>query len=100
MVARAGRIFVLLMIIGLVVAGLNISNYGISQLTMEKRGAVLDAEFRNGSLVVTALGKDYVYGGYRNIDYKDFYKLAKEIEDYLQKIWRIFEAVFLYEVGE
>lgn len=100
MAAGWGRFFILLLVISLVVAGLNVSNYGISQLTMEDRGEVLNVRLKDGDIVFTALGKEYVYGDYRNISGQDFYQLAKEIEDYLRKIWRIFQAVFLYDVGQ
>ncbi|SHG85235.1 hypothetical protein SAMN02745221_01107 [Thermosyntropha lipolytica DSM 11003] len=98
MAARAGKIFMVLIIISLLIAGLNVSNYGISQLTMEDRGAVLDVKFEGGDIVFTFLGKEYVFEQYKSRGWEDFYAYWQEIEDYLRKIWRIFEAVFLYEV--
>lgn len=96
--ARTGRWFMVIIVIILVIMGLNLSNHGINQLTMENRGAILDVRLYKGDIVFTALGKDYVYERDKVELKKQVYDLIVGVEKYFHKIWRIFNAVFLYDV--
>lgn len=87
-----------IIVVILVIMGLNLSNHGINQLTMENRGAVLDIKLDKGDIVFTALGKDYVYERGKVELKKEIYELKVGVEKYFYKIWRIFNAVFLYDV--
>ncbi|MBO8159160.1 hypothetical protein [Thermosyntropha sp.] len=96
--ARIDRLFVIIVIVLLVAMGLNISNYGINQLTMEDRGAVIDVEVDEGKLVFTFLGSDYAI----KVDKQEIVSSLKEIiyrvEKHFYRIRHIFEVVFLYDI--
>ncbi|MGR6835409.1 hypothetical protein [Syntrophomonas erecta] len=85
-----------IMVILLTVAGLNVSNQGINQLTLEDRGPVLDIGVSHDHIQVVLAGDEYQWpweGG------KKLMVIAADLwnngVDYLYKIWDIFNIVFL-----
>lgn len=99
MSARKTFILVVLLLITFVL-GLNTSSKGISSLTLDDRGPVLGVSHPdNNKIVMTVMGEKY------DIEYRKLSsatilhqtkKLVIDTQNHLQKIWRIFYAVFLY----
>lgn len=98
MSARKTFILVILLLITFVL-GLNTSSKGISSLTLDDRGPVLGISKSDNKIVVTVMGNKY------DLEYQKLSlgttmhqtrKLALDTTHYVQRIWRIFYAVFLY----
>jgi hypothetical protein len=82
------------------VLGLNTSNKGISSLTLDNRGPVLGISSQdNNKIVMTVMGEKYDIEYIKLASAKTLNQSkqwAIDIIKYVQKIWRIFYAVFLY----
>lgn len=97
---KISRTFLVLVLIMLVVLGLNASNKGINQLTMENREAVigLNVETENPGMFI--MGEKYDLQKDKIIDsVSPWWQKGKNIlvqcREYFSKIWMIFKAVFL-----
>lgn len=99
MSARKTYFLVVLLLITFVL-GLNTSSKGISSLTLDDRGPVLGVSHQHDNkIVMTVMGEKYKieYGKLSSETIlHQTKKLAIDTKNYLQKIWRIFYAVFLY----
>ncbi|MGI5911403.1 MAG: hypothetical protein ACOX6E_02310 [Syntrophomonadaceae bacterium] len=99
------RLYQFIMIIGLfflVIAGLNICNQGISNLTGEERQAILSLSYTKSNISIEAIGESYSYSLDRlpvllSSLVNEGKLLLTETTEYLGKIWDIFDAVFLKE---
>jgi hypothetical protein len=97
----SGRKTFLLVVLLLItfVLGLNTSSKGISSLTMEEQGPVVGLTHDNNKIVLTVMGKSYDVE-YEKLTPGAFLQQTKRLTGdaarYVQKIWRIFYAVFLY----
>lgn len=88
---------ILIGLVMLVILGLNTSNQGINDLTLEERRAILALDYSKGNIKVEALGNSYNYKTVWNELKQQSRNAVKVFNDYLKKVWTIFDAVFLYE---
>lgn len=92
------RFILVLILIYLVIAGLNISNQGINNLSMEDRGPVAGISYDSNNLEMQLMGKEYSHHQLLD-DYAYLVEKGRnemrDVNDYFGKMWRIFKAVFL-----
>jgi hypothetical protein len=86
---------VLLAMVGLIAAGLNISNEGVNQLTGEDRKAVIAVNAINEGISLELLGVEYQYPQLARDAAQWLEYCLYNAMRYVQKIWIIFDAVFL-----
>lgn len=97
---KVSRTLLVLVLIILVVLGLNASNQGINQLTMENRQSVIGLNLKTETPSMLIMGETYDLQGDKIIDcVSPWWQKGKDIlircQEYFSKIWRIFKAVFL-----
>lgn len=99
MISRLYHIIGVIVLLILLVAGLNISNHSLNQLTMNSREPVIGLNFENDKVMVYFLGESYPYSMDKLAE-TDFSIETEEMffatKNYFEKIWKIFKAVFLY----
>lgn len=100
---RFSRIIMVMLVIILVILGLNVSNRGISTLTMEKRGAVLALGFDKDNIGLQVLGKNYQYPRDRltqlnNQLKRQVYQLYYQVKRYPGHFKGVFDAVIVSKV--
>ena len=84
----------------LVILGLNTTSNGISSLTAEERKPVIGLQIENQQIQVLALGQEYSLSR-QDISQtsrgllQDARKQCGACVDYLEKIWTIFNVLFL-----
>jgi len=84
------------MIVALVVVGLNISNESINQLTGETHKAVIALNVDDDIVYLELLGEEYKYVPESvGPAVQSLWEYLDTIRDYLLRIWRIFDTVFL-----
>lgn len=96
---RIGRPLLVIIVFILVVLALNTSNEGIGSLTMENRKPVLGIDRQKDTVNVIFLGENRGLnkdGLSNNVTWRKTYDAVRDGYFYLQRIWRIFYAVFIY----
>ena len=94
---RIYQLFLIGLVLTLVILGLNISNEAINQLTVSQRPPIIDVQASSSQLVFHIAGQQYDLDvdklGQASTVMAGLFDRAVE---YLHKIWRIFQVVFLY----
>lgn len=98
--AKIYRPFMVIGLIILVIMGLNTSNHGINQLTMESRAPVIGLSVDSDDPGVFLLGEKHEIDQDKYIDYISIVWgktkiMLQQVKNYLLRIWIIFKAVFL-----
>lgn len=89
------------LILALVIAGLNISNEGINQLTGKERKAIASVNYGPKNLSLQWLGQEYTYPRERLHELSDILQVQLEgVPDYLSRIGRISSVLILDPVRE
>ncbi|MDD2587165.1 MAG: hypothetical protein PHT79_11945 [Syntrophomonadaceae bacterium] len=96
-ISRALLVLVLIIFVGL---GLNASNQGINQLTMENRESVIGLNLEPETPGMLIMGEKYDLQRDKIIScVSPWWQKGKDIfvrcQEHFSKIWRIFKAVFL-----
>ena len=93
---RIYQLFFVGLVLTLVILGLNISNEAINQLTVSQRPPIIDLQASSSQLVFHIAGQQY------DLDADKLGQagpvmasLFDRVVEYLHKIWRIFQVVFL-----
>ncbi len=98
--SKMKKSLLIIIVLGLVIAGLNISSQGISSLTAEQRKPVLGLQIENQQVNFFALGEEY------HLTREEVSKTGQAIlqearqnygscVDYAKKIWRIFNVLWV-----
>lgn len=92
------KLFLVFMLMILVAAGLNASNQGISNLTLEDRGPIVGWQTDDNHVKVVLLGNDYDLkdGKWVQALEQQAVGILNMANNYFIRIWSIFKAVFLY----
>ena len=90
----------IIIVLGLVIAGLNTSSQGISSLTAEQRKPVLGLQIENQHVNFFVLGEEYCLssGDVSRTGQTVLQEVSQNYgscADYLKQIWTIFNVLFL-----
>jgi len=84
------------LVLTLVILGLNISNEAINQLTVSQRPPIIDVQSSSSQLVFHLVGQQYDLDADKlSQAYTVMASWFERVVEYLHKIWRIFQVVFL-----